>query len=176
MSDGKRKRNWAEALHQEGVKVRNRIASAMLQPGGGGENPSTPQTKEFFHTEGNRRLTKALGSVLSPRAAATAADALYGLNETATGSLAKLSGLLNREKTPFFSKYGYNVDDLRLNREGQQQAIRELEAEQESEPLDLENKAAVVRSLARAQEKTGWLKEAERLREANIASAKKKAR
>jgi hypothetical protein len=130
-----RKKSWAEALREDVFpNLRNKAVKALLFPGG---VESDKSHKQVLHVEGNRRMTKAIGKVLPPQQAAHVTDALYGANEAVTGALAKVAG------RDYFSPYGYNVDDLRLNKQGQDAAVRELEAEAASRPIG-ENKAAMA--------------------------------
>lgn len=99
-------------------RIRNAAADALLQPGGKGTHESA---KDYFHRQGNSRLTEMLGSVLAPQAAANVSDALYMGNEAVTGGLARLAG------KPFFSKYGFNWPDVAINRRGQDEAVKKLD-------------------------------------------------
>lgn len=101
-------------------KARNAVAEALLQPGGKGTHQTA---KDYFHRKGSYALTKRLGSVLPPQVAANLADSAYLGNEAVTGVLAKLAG------QPYFSDYGFRWGDVALNRQGQDEAVKELETE-----------------------------------------------
>lgn len=112
-------------------ETRNKIARAVgiaqdatAQVGGKGTHVSA---KDVFHRRGSKNLTKMLANAMPDQAAAHTADALYDANEYMTGILSLLSG------RPFFSPYGFNVSDTIINKQGQEEALRELQREREAE-------------------------------------------